>query len=71
MIGVCLYYHFGLCLYDKVGSTVTLLIGIGIFILQLAFSRLWLKTHRQGPLEYIWKRGTWINFKNNSRSQIA
>ncbi len=71
VIGVCLYYHFGLCLYDKVGSTVTLLIGIGIFILQLAFSRLWLKTHRQGPLEYIWKRGTWINFKNNSRSQIA
>lgn len=60
IIGVILYYHFGLNLWCHTGAFETLLIGIGVFILQLWFSRRWLSTHRQGPLEYIWKRGTWL-----------
>lgn len=60
IIGVSIYYHFGLSMYDKVGATLTLLIGCAIFALQLVFSRYWLARHRQGPLEYVWKRGTWI-----------
>lgn len=60
IIGVCIYYHFGLGLYDKVGATITLMIGFGIFAMQLIFSRVWLAKHRQGPLEWLWKRLTWI-----------
>lgn len=60
IIGVTVYYHFGLNLWDKTGAAETLLIGIAIFIVLLAFSRRWLATHSQGPLEYLWKRGTWI-----------
>lgn len=70
VIGVFIYYHFGLCLFDKVGSTLTLLIGFGIFALQLAFSRYWLSGHRQGPLEYLWKRGTWIQFRATRQNAI-
>lgn len=62
IMGVCIYYHFGLNMYDKVGSTVTLLIALGIFAVQLSFSRRWQLTHRQGPLEYLWKRATWIGY---------
>ncbi len=68
IMGVCIYYHFGLNLYDKVGATVTLLIGLGIFAVQLAFSRGWLRTHRQGPLEYLWKRATWIGWDSAPRT---
>lgn len=67
IMGVCIYYHFGLNLYDKVGSAITLLIGFGIFTVQLVFSRRWLLTHRQGPLEYLWKRATWIRFNSSPR----
>lgn len=63
IIGACLYYGFGFGLYKKTGSTYALLIGIAIFIVQLLFSRYWLSTHKQGPLEYLWKKATWLKFR--------
>lgn len=60
IIGVAIYYHCGLGLYDKTGAVATLLIGLGIFAIQLAWSRNWLTSHKQGPLEMIWKRLTWL-----------
>lgn len=63
IVGVSLYYGYGLGLYDKTGATVTLLIGVGIVFLQLLFSRYWLSHFKQGPLEYLWKKATWINRK--------
>lgn len=60
IVGVAVYYHWGLGLYNSVGAAVSLLIGFGIFFVQLAFSRYWLSHHGQGPLERLWKRGTWI-----------
>lgn len=60
IIGVCIYYQFGGGLYKYTGALATVLIGCGIFAVQLIFSRIWLSRHKQGPLEYLWKRGTWI-----------
>lgn len=60
IVGVAVYYHWGLGLYNSVGAAVSLLIGFGIFFVQLAFSRYWLSHHGQGPLERLWKRGTWV-----------
>jgi len=59
-IGVAIYYNCGLGLYCGAGSTISLLIGLSIVGLQLMFSRYWLSLHRQGPLEALWKRGTWL-----------
>ncbi len=60
ILGVAVYYHWGLNLWDSVGATGSLLIALGIFSIQLLFSRYWLSTHAQGPLERIWKLGTWV-----------
>lgn len=60
IIGVCIYYGFGLGLYSSTGATATLLIAILLFTVQLAFSRYWLNRHKQGPLEFLWRQGTWI-----------
>lgn len=67
IIGVCIYYGFGLGLYRVTGATETLLIGLAIFTVQWVFSRYWLSCHKQGPLEYLWKQGTWIGSKNNKK----
>lgn len=59
IIGVCMYYGSGLALYQYTGATLTTIIALAVFALQLIFSSLWLARHKQGPLEYLWKRGTW------------
>lgn len=60
IIGVFLYYGYGLCLYKVTGAIATFLIGLGIVGLQLAWSRWWLARHKQGPFEMLWRKGTWI-----------
>lgn len=62
VIGVFIFYNFGLGLYRLTGATLSLLIGLGISALLAVLSRLWLRNHRQGPLEYLWKKLTWIKW---------
>nr|WP_315175769.1 DUF418 domain-containing protein [uncultured Flavobacterium sp.] len=62
MIGSFIYYRYGLGLFEYTGATYCLLIGIVLFFIQLSFCTWWLKTHKQGPLEYIWHKATWISF---------
>lgn len=60
IVGSIIYYGFGLGLYKYTGATMSLLIGITLFLLQYAFCRWWMKSHTHGPLEGIWHRLTWI-----------
>lgn len=60
IIGVTLFYGFGFNLYKSTGATICLIIAIAVFIVLLFFSRIWLSKHNQGPLEWIWKKLTWI-----------
>ncbi len=60
IIGSALFYHWGL--YLRVGITGSLLVGIAIFALQYAICLAWARSHSHGPLEYMWKRATWIEF---------
>lgn len=60
IIGALIYFPFGLYLAPYCGYTVSLLIGICTFLLQVKFCKWWLSGHKQGPLEYIWHKWTWI-----------
>lgn len=62
-IGAFIYFPFGLYLAPYCGYTVSLLIGFMIFFGQVKFSRWWFKSHKQGPLEGIWHKWTWIKIK--------
>ncbi len=57
IIGSALYYNWGFHL--QMGITGSVLIGIGIFIVQWMACRWWMKARSHGPLEYIWKKATW------------
>lgn len=63
IIGAIIYFPIGLNLAPYCGFTISFLIGIVTFILQLKFSQWWLKKHKQGPLESIWHKWTWIKKK--------
>jgi uncharacterized protein len=60
ILGSFIYYGYGLGLYQFTGSTYSFLIGITLISFQIFFSRWWLQHHKQGPLEMIWHRLTWI-----------
>ena len=60
IIGAIVYFPFGLYLAPRCGYTISLLIGFFVFLLQVKFCKWWLARHRQGPLEYIWHKWTWI-----------
>lgn len=60
IIGTFIYFGYGLGMYQYLGSTASVMVGIIIFTIQLMFSRWWLSRHKQGPFEYLWKKGTWI-----------
>lgn len=60
IIGAFIYFPFGLYLAPHCGYTASLLIGICVFLLQVRCCRWWLAGHRQGPLERIWHKWTWI-----------
>lgn len=54
-----LFYGWGLGLYNKVGPALGTLMGLGIFALQIPFSRWWLQRFRYGPLEWLWRSLTY------------
>lgn len=60
VIGSLLYYNWGFALHDKFGITISFLCGILIFIVQFTFCKWWMSRHAHGPLEYIWKRATFL-----------
>ena len=58
--GAMLYYNWGFSLHDDLGITASLLAGMAFFVLQFSFCKWWRKHHDHGPLEYVWKRATWL-----------
>ena len=60
IFGALIYFPFGLYLAPRCGYTASLAIGLLVFAIQITFSRWWLARHRQGPLESLWHKLTWL-----------
>ena len=62
-IGALIFFPIGLNLSPYCGFTNSLIVGFIIVALQLQFCKWWQKSHKQGPLEKIWHKLTWIGQK--------
>ena len=60
IMGAIIYFPFGFYLAPYCGYTVSLIIGIVLFLLQVRFCKWWLSKHKQGPLESVWHKWTWL-----------
>ena len=60
IIGSFLFAEFGLGLCGKFGTTLSVLSGLAMVVIQFLFCRLWFRRHDHGPMEQIWKKLTWI-----------
>lgn len=55
---IALFFHLKhtIQLWGKLNNLETVILGAALFGLQVLFSNLWLKRHKQGPVEYLWKK---------------
>ena len=55
VVGMFLFYGIGLGLGASVGLATTELMALGVFALQVLFSKFWLHYCQFGPLEWVWR----------------
>ena len=60
LIGVSLFYGFGLSLATQLSFLQSVFVGLAIYALQLLFSNFWIKRYYYGPLEWLWRSATWF-----------
>jgi len=59
LICTAIFYGHGFGLFGKVERLYQVLIVIGVWIIQIILTSLWLKRFRQGPLEWTWRSLTY------------
>lgn len=55
-----LFYPWGLHLGLVFGTSLSIVLAIIVLVIQIIFSRFWINYHKQGPLEKLWHKLTWI-----------
>ena len=60
IVGGFIFYQYGLGLGLKLGSSLSLLVGVLLFWLQFQFCKFWIKKYGRGPFEKLWHKLTWI-----------
>lgn len=61
IMGSFIFYNWGLGLHSHLGITASVGVGVVLFILQYAVCKWWMGSHHHGPMEWLWKRATWID----------
>lgn len=60
---VPIFYSFGLGLHASMSQSTAVLIAIPAFIAQVIFAHLWFGRFCYGPLEWLWRAGTYLTTK--------
>ncbi|HEK9102708.1 DUF418 domain-containing protein [Bacillus pfraonensis] len=60
IIATTIFYAYGFGLYGKIGYFFGIVLTIGIYSIQLYASTYWLQRYRIGPVEYVWRLGTYL-----------
>ncbi|HEY3927981.1 MAG TPA: DUF418 domain-containing protein [Candidatus Koribacter sp.] len=72
MQSVCmtlLFYHYTTGLYGRVGPAIGWSVTIVFFSAQVVFSNWWLKSHRFGPMEWLWRGMTYGKFPSMTKDE--
>jgi uncharacterized protein len=59
VVGVLIFYGYGLALYGKVPYTPMFFLAVTIFALQIVASTWWLQRFQFGPVEWLWRSLTY------------
>jgi len=71
LICTTIFYGFGLGLFGKLGRAELLAVVVAIWILQLAWSPIWLRFFAFGPAEWAWRSLTYWKLQPLSRRGVG
>lgn len=71
LLGVPLFYGYGVGWYRFVDQEQALAFGLSAFAAMSLFAHLWMQRFRYGPLEWLWRCGTYLSFKVPLRHRVA
>ena len=54
------FYGYGLGLHASMSQVQALLLGLAAFVVQVLFAHLWFRRFHYGPLEWLWRAGTYL-----------
>ena len=50
-----IFFGYGLGLFGRMSASHAIVIGVGVYLVQIAWSDWWLKRFRFGPVEWLWR----------------
>ena len=59
VVATLIFYSYGFGLYGKVDLATGTWIALGVFAVQVILAELWLSKFRMGPIEWLWRKGTY------------
>ena len=68
LVGCFVFYGFGFAMLHEVGPVYTTIFAFLVFIGQIIFSTIWLKYFNYGPVEWLWRSGTYGKWQKQVRS---
>jgi uncharacterized protein len=60
LVGVPLFYPYGLGWYKTLGQTNSLILGIIFYALLMVLAHWWVKRFYYGPVEWLWRSATYL-----------
>jgi uncharacterized protein len=63
LICTTLFYGYGAGLYGKLQRYELYYVVVGVWVLQLLLSSLWLRYFRFGPMEWLWRSLTYTTWQ--------
>lgn len=55
------FYGYGAAAHAWIGQPTSLVLGILLWCLQVAFAHYWIKNYHYGPFEWLWRSATWLS----------
>lgn len=64
IIGACLFAMWGFgATFGAWGATELMLLGVGLYIVQIIICSIWLRYFKFGPLEWLWRSATYMKWQ--------
>ncbi|MER2076785.1 DUF418 domain-containing protein [Psychrobacillus psychrotolerans] len=61
IIATTIFYAYGFGLYGKIDLSTGTWMAIGIYAFQVVFAEIWFTKFKQGPVEMLWRKLTYLN----------
>jgi uncharacterized protein len=68
VFGIFIFFSIGLGLLGKIGAATTASLAIGLYIIQIQFSKFWLRYFQYGIFEWLWRSLTYFKIQPLKKS---